>query len=106
MSELERSGTRSRPLVRMERRTARQGREAGARLDALETSISKGVLLRDVALTTTPQDIEHGLGREFDGAWIVKGDVAAGLAVADSQNNKTWVRLSVSAAGTFNVWVF
>ena len=92
---IERSGTRSRPLRRMERRSEQQGRDMGDRIDGLNpsdgTTFIGGVLLEGIQITTTPQAFPHGLRaadgsvgaaarfapRAFRGAWIIKGNTGA-----------------------------
>lgn len=119
MSELEGSGSRSRDVVRSERRAARALRQQDSRIADLEASPFGEVI--KLELTTTPQNVRHNLrstpihtqdtgqAREWVGAVLVKrGDAGLGnLVMTSTPNDKVFIGLSLDgAAGTVSVVVF
>lgn|GEM_PF-5813883 len=97
--ELERSGTKDRSLVRMESRTAGLSRQLGDRAAALEAGALSGArLLTGLALTSSAQNIEHGLGREWKGAILVKTSDAVVLRTTSTQTDSKWIGLAALQA--------
>jgi predicted esterase len=71
-------------------------------------TITQGVLVADLALTTTPQRVTHGLGREPVGVFMVKGQTGAfDIVWTQDTNPGRFLQLAASAGTpTVSVWVF
>lgn len=67
-----------------------------------------GELLEGVALTTSFQDVAHGLERAPRGCFLVRADDAVSLAedVPGNPRPASVIRLKASAAATVSLWVF
>lgn len=88
-------------------------------LTVLQTSVSDafqalaaipfldGVLLQDVALTTSSQDIEHKLGRAWRGYFVGKNSANAVVYTGTGTNSTSlFVSLRASASTTVDLWVY
>jgi hypothetical protein len=107
---VERSGYRDPRTVATERRTDARVRSLSSGLEALQgAAITQGALIESVALTTTAQRIEHGLGRAPVGAFLVAGQTGAFDIVwsAHPTNPARYLNIAASAGTpTVSVWVF
>jgi len=106
---IERSGFKTPQVVAQERRTDLRMREVQRGVNALAgATITQGVLVADLALTTTPQRVTHGLGREPVGVFIVKGQTGAfDIVWTQDTNPGRFLQLAASAGTpTVSVWVF
>lgn len=65
-----------------------------------------GVLLEDVALTTSFQNIDHTLGRSWRGYIVVKHPVLGAVTDEPSEDDSKFLRLVSSSAGNVSLWVF
>jgi len=106
---IERSGFKTPQVTAQESRVDLRMREVQRGVNALAAaSITSGVLVPDIALTTTPQRVTHGLGREPVGVFMVKGQTGAFDVVWSQDTNPArFLQLSASAGSpTVSVWVF
>jgi hypothetical protein len=107
---IERSGFKDARTIATERRSDGRVRALSTGLDALQSApITSGVLVADVALTTTPARIEHGLGRVPVGVFMVAGQTGAFDIVwsAHATNPARYLDIAASAGTpTVSVWVF
>jgi hypothetical protein len=106
---IERSGYRDPRTVSTERRADLRTRELSRSVETLQSApISSGVLVEDVALTTTPTRVTHGLGRTPVGAFLVAGQTGAfDIVWSQDTNPSRFIQLSASAGTpTVSVWVF
>lgn len=106
---LEKSGVPGRTEGLAHRRNADMHRRSADRLSSLEAGAGalKGAVVRDLELTTTAENFQHGLGRAYQGAFVAKGlDGSFDLIVEDPAGTTPTnaVRLSVSS-GTHTVRV-
>lgn len=65
-----------------------------------------GRLIEGVAVSTTATTVNHGLGREARGYFIVKADVNVTIYGTPSTTPKTTLKITASASATVNIWVF
>lgn len=76
-------------------------------LRSVQTPIVDGVLLRDVALTTTSINVPHGLGRRWNGYIVTRRsaaqDVYDGTGTADATKE---INLRAGGSVTVDLWVF
>jgi hypothetical protein len=102
--DIERTG---RPDLRaIENRVGLRTRQLDDAVSALQGgALSGAVRLADVALTTSAQDIRHGLGRAWVGAIVTKSDGRA-LAVTSTRNDEVFIGLALDSAATVDVVVF
>lgn len=70
----------------------------------LSSPLANGRLISDVALTSTPLEIDHKLGRELLG-WILVSP-NANETVWQVAANKRTLTLQASGIVTSNLWVF
>lgn len=76
--------------------------------DIQASPLSSARLLETVSLSTSPTNVRHNLGREWNGAIVVKG-LPAGVTAsfASSPNNSVWVSVTLSSGtATCNMLVF
>lgn len=105
---IERSGYRTPQVDAQERRTDIRVRELQRGVTAASTGITQGVLVADIALTTTPQRVTHALGREPVGVFMVAGQTGAfDIVWSQDTNPARFLQLAASAGTpTVSVWVF
>lgn len=106
---IERSGFKTREVVAQEARTDLRMREVQRGVNALAGApITSGVLVPNIALTTTPQRVTHGLGREPVGVFMVAGQTGAfDIVWSQDTNPARFLQLAASAGTpTVSVWVF
>lgn len=107
---LERSGYRDPRTVATEARADLRVRELSRSVNALQSApIASGVLVSGVSLTTTPQRIDHNLGRAPVGVFMVAGQTGAFDIVwtAHASNPARFVDIAASAGTpTVSLWVF
>ncbi len=76
-------------------------------LRSVQRPIVDGVLLQDVALTTTSTTVNHGLGRPWNGYVVTRSNgnvvVYDGTGVVDSAES---ISLLASASCVVDLWVF
>lgn len=65
-----------------------------------------GVLLKDVAISTSTTSIEHKLGRQYAGYLITKLNANSVVYIGDTTEQELYIKLRASAACTVDVWVF
>lgn len=65
-----------------------------------------GAEVRDVTLTTSPTDVEHGLGREPRGFIVTGRNAAATVHQEDSPLAKRLIRLTASATVNVSLWIY
>lgn len=65
-----------------------------------------GVLIKDVALSTTEVKVEHKLGREPQGWLIVKKNAAQDIYESSSFLPKRYLSLTAAGTVTASIWVF
>ncbi len=109
MAELERSGFRTPEVFKQEARTGRALRKSDGRIADLEGQPMQGAkVLADLALTTTAQNIAHGLGRDWVGAIVCKRTSGTGLLLTTAAtNNGVHIGLALtSGTATVSVLVF
>lgn len=70
----------------------------------LKSPIIDGVHLKDVALASGSNDVNHGLGRPIEG-WIVTNRSGTATVHSTGSNYKT-LTLVASADVTVSIWVF
>ena len=70
--------------------------------------ILDGVLLEDIALSTSSTDVPHKLGRAARGYIPVKMNASANVYDEESSNGdkENFLKLKASASVTVNLWVF
>ena len=106
---VERSGYRDPQVIAQERRTDGRVRALSASVDALKAApIASGVLVSDIALTTTPTRVTHGLKRTPVGVFMVAGQTGAFDIVWSADTNPALFLQLAASAGTptVSVWVF
>jgi hypothetical protein len=80
---------------------------ADASIRSMSREILGGVLLRDVALSTTSRNVPHKLGRRWTGYVVTRSN--ANAVVYDgtgSPDPRTAIALLASATVTVDLWVF
>ena len=65
-----------------------------------------GLLLTDIAVSTTAVEVPHNLGRDIVGYLVVKSDAAVSVFSSTSTTPKVTVKLTADASATVNLWVF
>ncbi len=107
MAELESTGFKGPEVDALEARTGRAIRKQGEQIDGLVTSqIVSGQLIENLALTSTLLQVEHGLGRPWRGAMLVRNPSGATLTTGTSRNESKWISVSVDTPSTVSLWVF
>ena len=88
-------------------------RELQYRLSTVLRPVTKapildGVLLEDIALSTSSTDVPHKLGRAARGYIPVKMNASANVYDEESSNGdkENFLKLKASASVTVNLWVF
>lgn len=106
--ELETTGRKDPGTRALERRVASLTRGHADRLTSLEgLPLAGAKLLRGLALTTTPQRIQHGLGKRWTGAIVTRADAAASLILSSTSNDAVFIGVAVTdGAPTVDVLVF
>ena len=76
-------------------------------LAALEDDIRRGgQLLENLALTTSPLDVSHALGRRYRGFDVVKRSAGQHVYQSDSGDDTKFIRLTASGSVTVSIYVF
>jgi hypothetical protein len=65
-----------------------------------------GVLLEDVALSTSETQVKHKLGRAYRGWIIVDKNAQQDVWVSSTALNKTFLSLTAAGTVTVSIWVF
>lgn len=92
--------------VRVRDETSEFERNVKQVTDSLSNSIFvDGVLLEDVALTTSPTRIFHKLNRPIRGLFVVYATDDTRVFV-NGTNNQQFVELAANATRTVNLWLF
>lgn len=80
-----------------------RSRDSGSR----SSTIGQGILLEGIEISATPKEVEHKLGRRFQGAICVKSNSPVTIAVTDSATDSSrFVSITASGAATASFWVF
>lgn len=87
--------------------------QGGRQFEALQSSITgagraglnSGLAIK-VALTTTAQDVSHGLGRAYSGWFLVDTDAPTMPSVAGGGDTSKFISIKGSAAANVTVWVY
>jgi hypothetical protein len=64
------------------------------------------------AATTSTQQVHHGLGRAYRGAWLISGPAASLIprfldpATQDDPSKYLYFALASATAGAFRVWIY
>jgi len=73
--------------------------------EVIEVPILSGVLVEEIAVTTTAKKVPHKLGRRARG-WIVVRNNANSVVYDNSAPDGEFLDLVASAAATISIWVF
>lgn len=65
-----------------------------------------GVLLQNVALTTSVTSVQHKLNRSYQGYLITKLNANSVVWIDNSTDDSLYINLIASAACTVDLWVF
>jgi hypothetical protein len=71
-----------------------------------ENVMIQGVLLKDIALTTSETLVEHKLGTDYQGWIIVDKNANANVYVSSKNLPKRFLALTATATVTVSIWVF
>jgi hypothetical protein len=85
-----------------QREVRRFGREL---LDALEVPLTSGILLKDIDVSASPVTVDHRLGYEPTGFFIVNSDEDVRVWRSGKANTRS-ITLIASATATVTLWVF
>ena len=74
----------------------------------LELPISDGVMLKDQTIETTDTEINHGLGREYEGFIITRLKTNATIyeSATDNPSKSLYILLKASGAATADIYIF
>lgn len=76
-------------------------------LELLQVPFLNGRLIKDVTVTSSGFDLEHGLGRAWTGWFMTKRNNSAEVWDQSTQPDKTkFIRLDATSSTTFDIWVF
>ena len=74
----------------------------------LELPISDGVMLKNQTIETTDTEINHGLGREYEGFIITRLKTNATIyeSATDNPSKSLYILLKASGAATADIYIF
>ena len=74
----------------------------------LELPISDGVMLKDQTIETTDTEINHGLGREYEGFIITRLKTNATIyeSATDNPSKSLYILLKASGTATADIYIF
>lgn len=70
-----------------------------------DASITNGRAI-EVSLTTSAQNIRHGLGKTYQGWFFIKKSAACDAFQTASSDDSRYLNLTGTAAATVTIWVF
>jgi hypothetical protein len=85
------------------------GRQFESISDAIKgasTSGLNGGRKIDVAVTTSPQKVAHGLGKPYTGFMVINSDLATSVFSPSSENTDRFITVQASVAANVTIWVF
>lgn len=94
-------------LLGVDALSSRMQAETSRVLDTVNAagSVGGGRLI-EVDLTTTTQEIPHGLGRKWVGAFVVRAETPLQLSTMPTSDDRTFIGLATTTDASIAVWVF
>lgn len=85
------------------------GRQFESISDAIKgasTSGLNGGRAIEVAVTTSPQKVAHGLGKPYTGFFVINSAAAASVFSPSAEDKALYVTVQASVATNVTLWVF